>query len=336
MDAQVSENSIYNKIQSPWGSSFFVFSEWDHIVRSAGMTIGKCMYVRQEDCPCKYRESLPQKKIGSEIYLNTAYRVHEGRASLPRTDREIAGIASSLLHLPAVPKVRNERKGLGIFEGILSAFPAEWVKRTYEPRESLRTAMRENEDVLRVANEIFKAFSIDIEHLGLTGSAALGASIFSDFDMVFYGTADSLWDVKERIEWNRMKNGEVIEHGLNWPCRYYSKEGDIVCCFFNYADSDYLSDLKCGKVLSKDKKHFRGTVTDDRYSLSKTPCLALRGSEYNSLIILNSGFKGTFRVGDEIEGVGYALERADGARMRKIIVCEDPCNEIENWKLFFR
>lgn len=250
-----------------------------------------------------------------------------------RTDAEIASLADQVFNLPTYGFGGNS--ALNAFNGLLSCCRDDWIREVYESRKSLHGLMSRNKDVVKIIQDVRKCLSVEVDAIGVTGSYSLGAKKCADVDIVIQGDVDTFREVRERVLWMQKRNGSVFEHGIYWPCRFFTDAGDLICCFFNYLSSRYLDVLRFGQSANSREERFSVQVADDSYAFSKTPTLLLKTHPFHKLILLSSGFKGVFRTGDLITGSGRVISWQDGEREERAIVCTDPFKKIDNWIQFF-
>lgn len=321
-------------IRTPEDHQVMLFSELDHIIGNPRYLIGKSIYISGLTSENAKKYGLKQKLIGNEIYYNLAYESLNGNTNRARTDKEIKNLASkfttnndnasNIINLPF------------LFADLITVYDKKYLVKTFDPRAALETIISRNKIVYEALDEVSKMLNIGLNCIGITGSCSIGARDWSDLDFVFYASKDGMRELLERIDYYRTKYGEAAEHGIRWPCRFFTKSGHLICSFFNYTTSDYLSPLVNSELLETPAKDFDFYVTDDTHTLSKTPTLLSKTSKYNKLIILSSAFKGVFRNGYRIRGRGIELiSKSSSDNMARTIVCADPFKEIEDWVKFF-
>lgn len=299
-------------------SSAFVFAEYNSFFSNDKNTIvGKCMYINAPTMGIndKYYKN---KNILGKDYMNIGYR-KRGNEYIINSDKFIL----SLVEKNNLFRFANSNS---IFSTNYSVFDIKSVKGVSEPRKSLKMLYKKEGKFEKIIDNIMRIFKVDIDDLGLTGSLSLGSSNASDYDIVFYGNISKLNLIKERIDFYKNKNGHVIEYGVNWPCRFYDDDCNLICCFFNCTDNIY-EPIK-NAVIVKENYSFEAKIIDDTFSILKAPILRIDEFNYDNIILFNSGFKGILKTGDIINGVGKIIRYNKNGKCKYSILCTNPYDEL--------
>lgn len=322
------EDTLYYKIfDRTTGIEAYVFSEYNCLFENEdNKIIGKCFYLHIPMEKNQYSELFKTKTLLGKDYYNLGYK-KSGECFIVNSDTDIKEFIIQN-HIILEKSVDNN-----IFAENYSCFDDGLVVGVSEPRKALIQCYLKNKKFQKVIDEIIDNFGVKIENLGLTGSLALGSQEAADYDIVFYGEIKELNRIKKRIDIYRAKYGNVEEYGLTWPCRYHDDNGNLICCFFVCSDNVY-EPLKSAEIVS-DEYRFDVIINDDSYSILKAPILKTNDKQVDSLIILNSAFKGIFQRGDNIQGKGKIIKyRVDGAIHYSILLL-NPYEEIYDYNKFF-
>ena len=297
----------------------YLFSEYPGFLPN-GYICGKPIYMKKE----KYSfnpTDFKTKLLSEGEFLNLAYR-RNGQAYENVSDYEMRKLA------------RKEFEEIEVFEGIfdnLVFLKEEFISQKIFPREELKKRRKEDSKLDALAQEIESLFDIGPEDLGITGSVCLGAKHFGDYDFVFYGSVEQMLKIKRIIDGlTKEQTRRVFENGLFWRARFMF-HGEIICCFFNY--DAYLPQLWELYNLELDKPaQFSGIVQSQEYALSKNAYFKLKGSTFDSVILLSNMFKNAINIGDRISGKCYACTLKSG---EKIAVVKNPPAALENYLQYF-
>lgn len=322
----VEDTIYYHLVDKATGVEAYVFSEYNAFFASEkDKIVGKCFYLqipKNEECYC---EDFKTKIIAGNNFINLGYKKCRDDYVV-NPDSNIKNFVSQYF----------ASSGLlldNIFASNYSCFDEDLVAGVSIPRDALKKLYARNKNVREIVDEITSSFQIGIEDLGITGSLALGSVDASDYDIVFYGNTEKLNDIKRKIDYLRNERGSVDEYGLNWACRYYDSNANLICCFFVCTDYDYEA-IK-NAVIIDNNYVFDVTVSNDQHSNLKAPVLEINSTSIASLIVFNSGFKGVFRVGDRVQGCGKLIKYAQNGSELFAILCLNPYDEIYNYAAFF-
>lgn len=323
------EDTLYYKIiDKNTGIEAYVFSEYNSFfANKEHKVVGKCFYLHIPDLDKRYYRVFKKKNISEKEFLNLGYQKGDG------DEHFIVNSDVNIKNFISQNHIFSEQSLDNIFSYNYSCFDEELVVGVSEPRVVLKQLYSKNAKIKEIVDEIINAFQVRIEDLGLTGSLALGCDSLSDYDIVFYGNIEKLNEIKSKIDFFRMKNGNVKEYDLNWPCRYYDNYSNLICCFFVCTDYDYQF-LKNAEIVA-DKYQFDITIKKDTFSILKAPILEIYDKNIDSIIIFNSGFKGVLRKGDRIKGYGKVIRYSINGKEKYAILCLNPYEEIYNYKTFF-
>lgn len=304
-------------------SSAYVFAEYNSFFSNEkNIIVGKCLYINAPkiDINDKHYKS---KNILGKNYMNIGYR-KKGNEYIINSDKCIQSFVLN-------NNLFSFANSNSIFSTNYSAFEIKNVIGVSEPRKSLKILYKKNKNFRRIIDNIMRKFEVDIDDLGLTGSLSLGSNNASDYDIVFYGNISKLNLIKNRIDYYINKNGHVREYGVNWPCRFYDDDGNLICCFFNCTDNIYES-IK-NAVIVKEKYTFEAKIIDDTFSILKAPILKIDDFNFGNIILFNSGFKGILKAGDIISGVGKIIKYKEDEKSKYSILCTTPYDELHYKKI---
>ncbi|MBR2886284.1 MAG: hypothetical protein IKB93_16080, partial [Clostridia bacterium] len=307
------------------GAEAYVFSEYNSFfANEQSLVVGKCFYLHSHMLNEKQIGHFKTKIILNKKFLNLGYKKINNYFEI-NSDMNIKKFVSD-------NQLFSEKNSNNIFCDNYSAFDENCVVAVSEPRAAMQKLYEKNADLKKVVDKIVKDFSMNIEDLGLTGSLALGCNSSFDYDIIFYGSIEKLNQIKRKIDYYQLKNGKVKEYGLNWPCRYYDDNSNLICCFFNCIDYSYQP-LRCAEIMDN-KYQFSTTVKEDVFSILKAPVLEIDGN-IGSLVIFNSAFKGVLKKGDKINGVGKIIKYNIYGKEKYSILCLNPYDEIYDYGVFF-
>ena len=321
----VDDTLYYYMADKNTGAEAYVFSEYNSLfTNDQSLVIGKCFYLHSPILNEQQTGHFKTKIISNKKFLNLGYKKIDNCFEV-NTDINIKKFVSDN-HLFL------EKNSNDMFSYNYSVFDENCVVAVSEPRVAMKKMYEVNANFKKVVDEIIENFHIHIEDLGLTGSLALGCNSSSDYDIIFYGSIEKLNQIKRKIDYYRFKNGEVKEYGLNWPCRYYDNNANLICCFLNCIDYSYQP-LKGAEILDN-KYQFSTTIKEDVFSILKAPVLEI-DDNIGSLIIFNSGFKGVLKKGDKINGVGKIIKYNICGKEKYSILSLNPYDEIFDYGVFF-
>lgn len=323
----IEDTLYYYVVDKNTGAEAYIFSEYNtFFANKEKKVIGKCFYLHIPMMDEQICKNYKIKTISGKKFLNLGYkRTDDGFIVNP--DLDIKDYASQYFPHSQLPFDN-------IFARNYSCFDVSTVVGVSEPRFALKQLYIKNTKIHSIIDEIINSFDVDLKDLGITGSTALSGDISSDYDIVFYGNANKLNKIKNKIDYFKKKNGIIKEYELNWPCRYYDSNSNLICCFFVCTDYSYQA-LKNAEIM-ENLYPFDVTIKDDSLSLLKAPVLGLQGNDLTSLIIFNSGFKGVFMSGDRIQGYGKKIRYYINGQEHYSVLCLSPYNEIQNYKSYFK
>ena len=301
-------------------SRAYVFSEYNSLFSDENnIIVGKCFYLNSPKIIIDEMD-YKTKNISGERYINMGYR-KKGNDYVVNPDRSIQSFVLNN-NLFSVAKSKS------IFATNYSVFETKNIVGVSEPKKSLQVLYKKNNYFRKIVNNITRNFRVNIDDLGLTGSLALGSKIGSDYDIVFYGDLSRINLIKEKIDYFIKKNGFVREYGVNWPCRYYDDDYNLICCFFNCTDPIYVPH-KDAQIIKEDYG-FKTRIIDDTFSLLKAPILKIDNSEIDNVLLLNSGLRGMLKKGDIISGVGKIIQYDMNKKTKYSILCTNPYDEVKS------
>lgn len=322
----VEDTLYYHIVDRKTGIEAYVFSEYNALfANEAHKVVGKCFYLY---LPGEHRHiygEFKTKDIAGRTFLNLGYR-KAGDDYVVNSDADIKKLISERNIFP-------EYTLNNLFAHNYTCFDEADVVGVSEPRGVLKRLCRTDTALQEVIEGIIDDLDVCIEDLGITGSMSLGVEGCSDYDIVFYGDIRKLNEIKLKIDYLRTKRGNVVEYGLKWPCRYYDRQSNLICCFFVCTDYNY--EIYRSAQIVCDNYAFHAVVRNDTYSILKAPVLDVSEENASSVIIFNSGFKGVFRKGDGIEGEGKLIKYNNGDTEQYAILCTSPFEQICNYTAYF-
>lgn len=323
------EDTLYYLLKDPAsGDLLYVFSDYSHLFGHIprGIT-GKCIYLHRHD-----GDLLPGgfkiKRINGLDFLNTAWKYDPlSREYQIYPDKAIKALTQGYLRL-LLPNAEPLLKNYSVYDRTyaIACFP---------PRQVLPLVMEHHPRISAAISNISQSFGIPLSRLGITGSLALGAESAGDIDIVFYGGIGALQDVRAQISDYQKCFGPVEENGWIWPCRFYDGNGNLFCCFFNIQGDTYADCLKHGEI-SREKVRYTARVSDDTYSIAKTPFLRLDDGRYDALLLFDRAFKGIFKKGDTLSGSANVITCTVNGVLHRFLLSLSPLEEIDHWSSFVR
>lgn len=321
------EDTIYycispkNKLYKAW-----VFDDFAHCFPDLKTCIlAKPIYYRDLGTHLDF-PNYKHKKLGDGNYINLIYKMDTRSEFTMQSSREIKEfLCNRIPGLSMANPYSND-----IFGSSFIGFDKRNILAKSSPKQALANQIQVNEKYVSLIANIAEVLHF-YGDMGLTGSLSLGASSYNDIDVVFYGNTDTLNQVMYGVRTQIANHGAVVENGLKWPCRFYDRYGNIICCFFNFSDGAYHKYIPTNRT-ALEQISFTAQVTDDTFSIAKTPVLELNHNVYDRLIIWGRAFRGVFRKGDCISGTGYL---ATNDKMNRTIICAAPFQDIENWNSYF-
>ncbi len=323
------EETYYHCI-APKDSDYkiWAFDDYSHLFsRNNELILAKPVYC-SINAPINFDFSFYRKKaLRGEEYINLIYKTVPGQETRMNSDNEIKALITSAC--PGIDRVNCYYRNP--FSSSFISFNKGDVVDTSSPRKALSMMKKASPQLDSIISLVEDTLNVSESQIGVTGSLALGAEEVHDYDIVFYGNIVELNQIQKRISAQITQNGPVFETGLKWPCRYYDRNGNIICCFFNIEDSFNLDPAFVTDSFPQNQRiTFQVRVADDSFSIAKVPILLLEENEqFNVLVIFSRAFRGVFKSGDTISGVGNIS--ADG----KTILCFDPANSITDWIKYF-
>jgi len=178
------------------------------------------------DRPQFSEDSISTKILGGNYY-KIAYR-RCGKEIIPLKDAEIQLVGS----------------GLGFLNGseidnALCVVSDNFVLDVLFPEPTTS----ENHNICEVIDDIAYYYNLNRHDIGVTGSRLLRSLAPGDIDVVI--PVDDYVKVRALITHQHMRRPSVQEYGLNWPLRWKSYGGHIVCPFFVYKN---LTDIPVRRV----------------------------------------------------------------------------------------
>lgn len=322
----IEDTLYYYIVDKNTGVEAYVFSEYNtFFANKEKKVVGKCFYLHVPSLDNRICQNFKTKIICGKNFLNLGYK-RNGNDFIVNPDTDIKNFTSQ--YLPC-----SQLSFDNIFARNYSCFNEDIVVGVSEPKVALKQLYAKNTKIHSIIDEIINSFEVDVNDLGITGSTALSGDISSDYDIIFYSNINKLNEIKCKIDYFRHKRGIVNEYKMNWPCRYYDSNSNLICCFFVCTDYNYQP-LKSAKIV-ENTYLFDITIKDASLSTLKAPVLEVHDGCITSLIIFNSGFKGVLKSGDRIKGYGKIIKYHDNGREHYSILSLNPYREIQNYNSFF-
>lgn len=288
---------------------------------------GTCIYVSENNISDEMADAFTCRKTLFNIPMVKIASMEENSRQISLDNRHIRALP--LKHrVDSVPRFETP------FYPAYSCFECDEVIDIIEPKAALQEMIGRNDDFRAFVSELTERFGISGAQLGIVGSAALGAEVFADYDIVFYGDAEELRRINGIIaDINRAQGVPKID-GFPLPFRMLFN-GRTVDTLFVY-DPPLLDGIHAARLVESDVR-FRCRVTDDTAGLQVCPYFKVDGEGYSALFIAESFFHAVIKNGDIVEGRGDILEWEQDGQTERVLFCRDPFAQmIDYTRYFFR